>query len=138
MPSLCWNNGACGYNSRTWFKNLFAMMPMLMWNIYYMFHINMGIIANKFLNQVRAGCRPACVWFLKIVSVRTSVCVCVCQCVCVFVCVCPPLRLLITNGTMWHDMDTYDWLNKFYSCYMATEVIIVNVCDHGIGTHRRH
>ena len=45
---------------------------------------------NVFLNQARA-------WFLKIVSVRMSVCVCVC--------VCPPLRLLITSGVMWHDMD---------------------------------
>ena len=24
---------------------------------------------------------------------------------CVFVCVCPPLRLLITSGVMWHDVD---------------------------------
>ena len=31
---------------------------------------------------------PACAWFLKIVSVWTSVCVCVCV----------PLRLLITSG----------------------------------------
>ena len=27
---------------------------------------------------------------------------------------------------MWHDMDPCDWLNKFYSCYMATVVVIVN------------
>ena len=58
----------------------------------------------QFLNQ-------ACAWFPKIVSVQTSVCVfvsvCVCVCVfvCVFVCVCPPLRLLITSGVMWRDMD---------------------------------
>ena len=44
-------------------------------------------------------------WFLKIVSVRMSVCVCVCVCVCVFVCVCLPPRLLITNGMIWHDMN---------------------------------
>ena len=54
---------------------------------------------HKFLNQVRAGLRPACAWFFEIVSVRTSVCVCV------FVCVCPPSRLLITSGVMWRDMD---------------------------------
>ena len=29
----------------------------------------------------------------------------------------PPLRLLITNGVIWNP---YDWLNKFYSFYMAT------------------
>ena len=33
---------------------------------------------NKFLNQARAGHRPAHAWFLKIDPVRTSVCVCVC------------------------------------------------------------
>ena len=33
---------------------------------------------------------------------------------------------------MWHNMDPYDWLNKFYSCYMATVVGIVNGCGLGI------
>ena len=42
-------------------------------------------------------------WFLKIVSVRTSVFVFVCVFVCL--CVCPPLRLLITSGVIWCDMD---------------------------------
>ena len=41
-------------------------------------------------------------------------------------CVCPRLRLLISSGMMWHDMDPCDWLKKFYSCYMATVVVIVN------------
>ena len=41
------------------------------------------------------------------------------MCVCVFVSVCPPLRLLITSGVMWHDMDPCDWLNKFCSFCMA-------------------
>ena len=36
-----------------------------------------------FLNQARAGLRPARAWFLKIDPMRTSVCVCVCVCVCV-------------------------------------------------------
>ena len=72
----------------------------------------------------------ACVWFLKIVSVQTSVCV--------FVCVCPPPRLLITSGVMWRDMDPYDWLNKFYSCYMVTVVVIVNGRGLGIVTRRTH
>ena len=41
----------------------------------------------------------------------------------------PALRLLITSGMMWSDMHPYDWLNKFYSCYMTTVVIVVNVVD---------
>ena len=74
------------------------------------------------LNQART-------WFLKIVSVRTSVCVCVC------VCVCSPPRLLITSDMIWIP---YDWLNKFYNCYMATVVVIIN--GHGlcISMHLRH
>ena len=52
-----------------------------------------------FLNQARAGRRPARAWFHKIDPVRTSVCVCVC------VCVCPPPRPLITSGVMWCDID---------------------------------
>ena len=55
------------------------------------------------------------------------------MCVCVFVC--PPLRLLITSGVIW---TPYDWLNKFYSCYMATVVIIINGHGLGIGTRYRH
>ena len=31
----------------------------------------------------------------------------------------------------WHDMDPYDRLNKFYSCYMAT--VVGNVDGHGLG-----
>ena len=29
---------------------------------------------------------------------------------------------------------SYDWLNKFYSCYMATVIVIVNGRGLGIGT----
>ena len=49
----------------------------------------------------------------------------------IFVCMCvsPPLRLLRIGGIMWHDMDLYDWLNKFYSCYMAAAVGIVSTHD---------
>ena len=36
-------------------------------------------------------------------------------------CLCPPPRLLITSGMIW---TPYDWLNKFYSFYMAAEVVI--------------
>ena len=54
-----------------------------------------------FLNQARAGQRPACAWFLKIDPVRTSVCVFVCVCLCV----CLRPRLLTTSGVMRRDMD---------------------------------
>ena len=37
--------------------------------------------SKMFLNQARAGLRPARAWFLKIDPVRTSVCVFVCVCV---------------------------------------------------------
>ena len=76
------------------------------------------------LNQVHAGCRPVRAWFLKIVSVRTSVCV--------FVCVCPPPRPLITSGVIW---TPYDWLNKFYSFYMAAEVVTGSGCGLRIKAH---
>ena len=55
--------------------------------------------STNVLNQVRTSHRPERTWFLKIVSVWTSIYVCVCVCVCV------PPRLLITSGVMWHDMD---------------------------------
>ena len=71
--------------------------------------------------------------FLKLILCELSVCVFVCVCVCV--CVCPRLRLLITSGVI---ETSYDWLNKFYSCYMATVVVIVNGRGLFIGTHLRH
>ena len=73
---------------------------------------------------MHAGLWPAHAWFLKIDSVRTSVCVRVC------VCVCPPPGLLITSGMI---LTLYDWLTKFYSCYMATVVGIVD--GHGLGIY---
>ena len=51
-----------------------------------------------FLNQARAGLRPARAWFLEIDPVRERLYVCVC------VCVSAP-RLLITSGVMWRDTD---------------------------------
>ena len=39
-------------------------------------------------------------------------------------CVCPAPRLLITSGMIW---TPYDWLNKFYSFYMATLVSILSM-----------
>ena len=54
---------------------------------------------------------------------------------CVCVCVCVPPRLLINSGVIW---TPYNWLDKFYSCYVATVVVIVNGYDLGIGMSRRH
>ena len=68
----------------------------------------------RFLNQARA-------WFLKIVPVR--------------MCVCLSPRLLITSGMI---LTSCDWLNKFYSCYMAIVVVIVNGCGLGIGMCHTH
>ena len=47
--------------------------------------------------------------------------VCVCVCACVRACL--PPRLLITSGVIW---TPYDYLNKFYSFYMAAIVDIVD------------
>ena len=57
---------------------------------------NKNLLDDKallFLNQARAGLRPARAWFLSIDSVR------------MYACVCPPPRLLITSGVMWCDID---------------------------------
>ena len=51
---------------------------------------------------------------------------------CACVCVCPRPRLLIISGMI---CSPYDWLNKFYSCYMAIVVGIVN--GHGLGINKR-
>ena len=71
-------------------------------------------------------------WFLKIVSVLTSVCV--------YLFVCPSPRLLITSGMMWGDMDLIRLVKQVLQLldYMATVVIIVNGRSLGIGTRRRH
>ena len=87
-------------------------------------------------NQVHASLQPVRTWFLKTVSAQMFLCMCLCLCLCVHVC--PPLRLLNTSGMMWHGMDPYNWLNKFYSCYMATVVIIINGHGLGIDTCQRH
>ena len=41
-------------------------------------------------------------------------------------------RLLKTSGVIW---TLYDWLNKFYSCYITTVAVIVN--GHGLGINTR-
>ena len=47
--------------------------------------------------------------------------VCMCACLCVYVCL--PPRLIITSDIKF---TLYDWLTKFYSCYMANVVGIVD------------
>ena len=72
------------------------------------------------------------------VKLIASMCVCKCVqlCVCVCACVRGPLRLLISSDVMWHDMDLYDCLSKFYSFYMASVVVINSGHDLRIEAHR--
>ena len=49
---------------------------------------------------------------------------------CKFSCVCPPPRLLIISGMMYPD--NYEWLNRFYSFYMAAVASIVSRCGLSI------
>ena len=37
---------------------------------------------------------------------------------------------------MWHDMDPCDWLNKFYSFYMAAVIVIIS--RHGLNIDACH
>jgi len=57
------------------------------------------MVRSKFLNQACASLQPARDWFLEITFVRdVSMLACVCVCV-------PTLRLLITSGMMWCDIE---------------------------------
>ena len=87
-----------------------------------------------FLNQARAGRSRRVPGFLKLILCGSSVCMFVCVCVCV--CVCPGLRLLITSGVICYDMNLIRLVNKFYSCYMVTVVVIINW--HGLSIDTRH
>ena len=77
----------------------------------------------KFMIFKPGARRPRAPGFLKLILCRLSVCVLAC------VCVCPRPRLLITSGVMWRDID----LIWFYSCYIATVVVIINGRGLGIG-----
>ena len=45
----------------------------------------------------------------------------------------------MTSGMMWHDMELIRLvIYKFYSCYIATVVVIVNRLGLGIGTRHTH
>ena len=53
------------------------------------------------------------------------------------VCVCVPSpEISNTSGVMWHDMDPYDWLNKFHSFCMA--VIVTSVSRRGLMIEAQH
>ena len=62
--------------------------------------------------------------------------VCVCVCLCVCVCVCPPLRLLITAGVMWCDMDPIQLVKQVLQLLYGN--CIINGRGLGIGTCRTH
>ena len=38
-------------------------------------------------------------------------------------------------NNQWYDMDPYDWLNKFYRCYKANVVGIIDGRGLGINMH---
>ena len=72
-------------------------------------------------------------------SVCVYVCVWVCMCVrsCVYVCVCvyPRLRLLITSGVMWRDMNLIRLVKQVLQLLYGNYIpIIVNGHGLGIGT----
>ena len=56
-------------------------------------------------------------------------------CACMCVCACLPPRLLITSGVI---QIQYDWLNKFYTFYMAAIVSIVSRSQLTIEAYRRN
>ena len=60
---------------------------------------------------------------------------CRCLYVCVFVYVYLLPKLLITSAVIW---TPYDWLSKFYSCYTAIVVGIINGYGLGIDTHHEN
>ena len=71
-----------------------------------------------------------CVPGFLVLLLSANVCLRVC------LCLCPPLRLLITSGLMWCDIDPYNWLNKFYGLYVAAVVGICSEHDISIYMHR--
>ena len=62
--------------------------------------------------------------FLKLLLSGKSVCVFV------YVCVHPEAICSV----MWSDMNPYDWLNKFYSLYIAAVIGIIDRCSLRIKT----
>ena len=57
------------------------------------------------------------------------------MCVCLFLCVCAVCVFAPEASVdQWRVMDPCDWLNKFYSCYIANVVGIVDGNGLGIDT----
>ena len=67
---------------------------------------------------------------------RNWYCPQVCMCLCVCVCVCSPLRLVITSGMMWCNIDAIWLVNKFYNFCMAPIVSIIS--RHGLRIEAHH
>ena len=76
------------------------------------------------LDKVRVGWRSP--GFLKLFLCRRLY-------VCVCICVSAPEAI----NNYWHNVDPYNWLYKFYGCYMAIVVIIANGCGLGISMRCR-
>ena len=70
---------------------------------------------------------------IKLIQWGLSLCVFMCVCMCVSA----PM-LLITSGMIWHDMNHIRLVNKFYSCYYANVVDIINGHGLNIDMHHRH
>ena len=51
--------------------------------------------------------------------------------------VCLPLRLVITSGVMWRDMNSIWLVKKFYRFCMVAIVGIVSRCSLAIEVHHR-
>ena len=71
-----------------------------------------------FLNKAREGHRPTRTWFHKIYPVQI-----INMHGCVYVCVRPRLRLLITSGVMWHDMNPIQLVKQVLQ-------LLYNNCSH--------
>ena len=48
--------------------------------------------------------------------------------------VCLLLRLIISNGMMWHNTAPCDWLNKFYAFIWQLVGVVVLVLKHVVDT----
>ena len=91
---------------------------------------------------MHASLWPVHFWFLNITFVCSiTMCVfvwyvlCVCACVraCMHACVCAPNLKAINN--QWYLWTPYDWLNKFYSFYIAAVAGDISRCSLSIDTY---
>ena len=88
---------------------------------------NSAILSHAiFLNQVRGGYGRRAHGFLKLILCRSLVWVFVCQ----------RLRLLITSGVMWRDVDLIQLVKQVLQLLYATVAAIVY--GRGLGISARH